>query len=348
MWHSKIKEKAKGLFEMKTEKEMKKLLKEMKRITKEEFECWEWNSGVGVCGAVFAYEKTGDEEILDYIRAWVERYGFEDRFYGSVNTVIPCAATQLLYKLTGEERYKEVCDVYADWGLNRAVRASNGGIAHVWSVGGDPDYVNQLWADSVFMAAVFFASYGKQIGDEKLVELGFDQIRIHLESLFDEKSGLFFHAYHSNTHEQLGQHWGRGNGWVVASLARVMELFGADAANGLFKKYFVRAMESAYSLKAENGLLHTVITCKDSYTEATGSMLFGYAASVACEIGILDDKYKTWCDDILSALEFDEDGTVKYCSTGTGPESLETYLNTPFKKSCYANGIAMMFLSRFA
>ena len=335
-------------------KKMRKLLDTMRLIMEEKLpgrnmNYWEWNSGVGLFGIVKAYEQTKDNAYLDFMKEWFDRNGGDDRYRGSVNCVIPCCMAICLYRLTGEEKYRLVCDEYADWAQNISVKTKNGGIAHVWSIGGIEDYKNQLWADSVFMAGIFLVDYAKELKDKSLMEFAINQVKIHLESLYDEEAGLFNHGYHANEDKRLGGHWGRGNGWLAAALAEVIRITQEDAVCEYFKNVFVKFMERAYSLQDENGLLHTLLDMPDSYNEATASMLFGYAASAGYKMGILSEKFEKWSKDIYSSLEFDTDGTVNYCSGGTDCFlDLESYFTIPFVKSNYADGITLMFLSRFA
>lgn len=309
---------------------------------------WEWNSGVGMFGIMTAAEKTGEKAYIDFMKEWFEKNGGDDRLTGSVNCVIPCCMTLYLLKLTGEEKYKKVCDEYADWAQNRSIKTTNGGMAHVWSIGGLEDYKNQFWADSIFMAGIFLTEYAKETEDKKLAEFAETQIKLHLTCLFDEEENLFNHGYHCITKQRLGGKWGRGNGWVAASLARIMESTSANAAGGVYKEYFVKLIEKAYLLKEENGLLHTLLNRKDSYTEATASMLFAYAAHVGFKLGILDERFLKWSEDVLNAVSFDDDGTVKYTSGGTDCfTDIKNYYGIPFVKSNYADGITFMLLSRF-
>lgn len=335
-------------------KKMQTLLSTMRLIMEEklpgrDMNYWEWPSGVGLFGVAKAYEKTKDAAYLKFMQEWFDRNGGDDRYRGSVNCVIPCYMALMLYKLTGDERCRTVCDEYADWAQNISVKTKNGGIAHVWSIGGIEDYKNQLWADSVFMAGIFLVAYAKELGDASLMDFAIGQVKIHIESLYDEEAGLFNHGYHANEDKRLGGHWGRGNGWLAASLAEIMTILGKDAQDGYFKELFVKFMQRAYSLRADNGMLHTLLDEPDSYTEATASMLFGYAASVGYELGILDECFLEWSRQIYKELEFDSDGTVKDCSGGTDCFlELDSYYAIPCVKSNYADGITLMFLSRFA
>lgn len=335
-------------------KKMKTLLNTMRLIMEgkepgRDMNYWEWNSGVGLFGVMKAYEKTNEDEYFQFMKDWFDRNGGDDRYRGSVNCVIPCCMALALYRITGDERCRAVCDEYADWAQNISVKTQNGGIAHVWSIGGIEDYKNQLWADSVFMAGIFLVAYAKEIDDKDLMHFAVSQVKIHIESLFDKEAGLFNHGYHALEYRRLGGFWGRGNGWIAAALAEIMCILGPDAENGYFKNIFVKFIEHAYSLREKNGMLHTLLDEPESYTEATASMLFGYGAYTGYELGILDERFFEWSKQIYEALEFDDDGTVKACSGGTDCFlELNSYFTIPCVKSNYADGITLMFLSKFA
>lgn len=332
---------------------MKNLLNTMNlimndKIPERDINYWEWNSGVGLFGVSEAYERTNDADYIKFIREWFDKNGGDDRYRGSVNCVIPCYAALTLYRADRDERCLSVCDEYADWAQNVSIKTKNGGIAHVWSIGGIEDYKNQLWADSVFMAGMFLILYAMETGNENLLNFAENQVKIHIESLYDGECELFCHGYHAVLNKRLGGHWGRGNGWIAAALAKILATGAYKGKNSVFEKSFVGLMQRAYSLKCDDGMLRTLLDEEQSYKEATASMLFGYAASVGCEIGLLDKTFLKWSEDILTALEFNDDGTVKYCSGGTDCFlDNKKYFDVPYIKSNYADGITLMFLSRF-
>ncbi|MBR2883455.1 MAG: glycoside hydrolase family 88 protein [Clostridia bacterium] len=307
---------------------------------------WEWGQGVCLTGIAKAYEATDDEEYSDFLKAWFKRNN-EKKIFGSVNCVIPCYAALTLYRKTKDSFYKDICDTYATWAKDIALKTTNGGLAHVWSRGGLEDYKNQLWADSLFMAGMFMVAYGKEIGDEKLLSEGIEQFKIHLECLYDDDAQLFSHGYHCIEEKRLGAHWGRGNGWVVASLSEIFNILGTENCPDNFKEVFKTVMAKAKSLKTKNGMLRTLIDREDSYEESTASQLFGYAAIRGYEAELLDESYISWANEINKALEFYDNGAAKFASGGTDCQEIAGYYNIKFVESGYSDGITFMFLSRF-
>ncbi len=309
---------------------------------------WEWWSGVCLYGIIRADESKPDRKYKEFLADWLENNTCDKRS-GSVNRVIPVCAALYMYELTEEEKYKALCDEYADWCLHKALRAENGGYAHVWgpnSAGvelGSPDYQHQIWADTLMMAVVFLIRYGADFKKEELVKEALSQIKIHIEDTWDDAVSLCYHAYDCRTKEKLGLFWGRGNGWIAVTLAELLRV--VPDADDYYKNKFKRMMESAYAKRAGDGMLHTLLNVETSYCEATASMLFGYAACIGAQCGVLDSRFKDWAEQIADNLSFNEEGAVLYASGGTGPDKQEVYENIKFEESAYSNGLVLLLYS---
>lgn len=308
---------------------------------------WDWSAGVGMVGVCAGQDALGEESWRTFLERWLVRIGSCTR-QGSVNHVVPANVALFLEPRGGGEHASALCDRYAHWCRHDALRTSNGGWAHVWE-GGDPDYCHQLWVDTIFMAALFLARYGVARRDKAAIDEALTQINLHVECLFDPAAGLFRHAYHCTTRTWLGEHWGRGNGWMVASLAEMVALFAAsDRPVGLLRERFVTAMETAYRHQAAGGFLRTLPLVEESYLETTGSSLFGYAALRGHALGVLPDEYRDWGLQIAQTVaeSVDAEGRIPRCSHGTNPESRAIYLGLPFSESLYADGIVLMLLAQ--
>lgn len=308
---------------------------------------WDWSAGVALFGLAEAADALGDPAIEAFLEAWFERAAAGRRL-GSVNHVCPANAVLRLALRTGKPEAEAVCTEYADWCMGAALRTSSGGWAHVWE-GGDPDYRHQLWIDTVFMAVVFLARLGTVRGDAALIGEARRQLELHLECLHDPSTGLFYHAHHCGTGRSLGEHWGRGNGWMVASLAELLALL-PTAGEGLGRAHsrFRAAMEAAHARRAEGGLLRTLPLVPEAYPETTGSALFAYAALRGWEQGLLDGRFLAWGLQLAGTVAsgVDAAGAVAQCSYGTNPEARSVYLGLPYCQSLYADGIVLMLLSR--
>lgn len=307
---------------------------------------WDWSNGVGLFGLVRAYETVSSEAYLQYIVDWFERNRNKHQF-GSVNNVAPTNAVLFLLQKFGDSIYRDICEEYAQWCLKTALRTSNGGLAHVWE-GGKEDFKNQLWIDSVFMAGIFMVKYALFSSNTELLEEALKQYQLHTDLLYDADNRLFYHAYHCLEKKCLGEHWGRGNGWIAASLAELFTVLDSQKYNlSGFVQLFKDFMERAYSLKEDDGMLHTLLLHKDTYVETTATSLFGYAALRGYKLGLLDKKFEDWGRQIISTVTgfISGDGKIEHCSYGTDPETKEVYATRQCDQSLYADGIVMMLLS---
>lgn len=307
---------------------------------------WSWSCGVGMYGIMKASEVTGDTRYKSFMEKWFED-NHNNHLFGSVNNVAPVSAVLFLAEKSREEKYLAVCREYSDWCMYKALRTCNGGLAHVWQ-GGDEDYKNQLWIDTIFMSGIFMVKYGLYIKDESIIREGIKQLDLHIDCLIDQENDLFYHAYHCIDNKHLGQHWGRGNGWMVGSLVEVIEVLRESGYEiSRYAEILGKVMEKAYSVKVENGMLRTLPLVGESYIETTATSLFGYAALKGFRVGILDRKFADWgCRIVKTVIGLiSDDGRIEHCSYGTNPETKEVYMTRPCDQSLYADGIVMMLLA---
>jgi len=203
--------------------------------------------------------------------------------------------------------------------------------------------------DSIYMTCIFLVKYGLYYKNEEAIKLALEQSKIHTQCLFCEEEDLIFHAYHCIDNENLGQHWGRGNGWFVVTLAElILHLQGTEYDIDYLKEIFVRVMNRVLSMREADGMIHTLIDVKESYKETTGSLLCCYAALIGYKCGILGKEFVEWADDLITTVieMLDEnDMNLLYCSGGTGPESKETYMATKFSDTLYANGLVIQLFA---
>lgn len=307
---------------------------------------WDWSVGVGVLGVVRAHKVTGDPAYLDFLKAWIRRNAPERKMY-SVNHVIPAFGALYLWEFERDPAMLSLADDCARWCMEEAKRTTNGGLAHVW-IGGDEDFKNQLWVDSIYMSVLFLLFYGIHTAKPAMVCEAVKQLSLHAAALCDPQSGLYYHGYHCLSRKPLGCFWGRGNGWMAAALADCAALLSgtpyyADDAISWLKQL----CQSAFRLKSANGMLHTVLNRPDSYEEMTATMLFGYAAVEGWRCGWLDDSFLEWSEQILArvAENVKEEGNIDRCSAGTDPSTEEVYRSRPFTDSPFGDGIALSFLS---
>jgi hypothetical protein len=151
------------------------------------------------------------------------------------------------------------------------------------------------WCDALFMAPPVLARMSALTGDDSYLRaMDVQWWRIH-QRLWSQEHGLFFRDERFVTRTTRGGQpvfWGRGNGWVVAGLARTLEAMPADfASRDRYLQVFRTMMASIARLqRAEDGLWTTSLLDPQDPPgpETTGSAFYIYAMVWGINHGILD------------------------------------------------------------
>ena len=147
-------------------------------------------------------------------------------------------------------------------------------------------------------------------------------------------------------------YWSRGNGWVYAALARVMELIGKkDEYFNELKNDFILMSEAIASKQRDDGFWNVSLVSPATFggKETTGTSLFLHGMSWGIRNGILDEKkYRNVVDRAWRALEVDSvhpDGFLGYIQgTGKAPSESQpvNYTRVPdfedFGTGCFLLG----------
>ena len=91
---------------------------------------WQWGQGVVLYAMHRVYENTKDESIIEFIKSWVDERLDKELPGRSINTTSPFSTVIELYKMTGDEKYKKACDVFAKYLLGENPRCEKGGFEH--------------------------------------------------------------------------------------------------------------------------------------------------------------------------------------------------------------------------
>lgn len=179
-----------------------------------------WTRGVYFVGETARWQSTSNETILRYMVEWANRNKWspcpdEDHGDPTFGDNQACAATYLnLYDLDPSEHKKSNIEPTLS-AFDMQLR--NGSDACWW------------WVDAVFMAGPVWAHAAQLTGD---VRYGTKLLR-----MFNATSGSAYHLWNPSyglyyrDMRYLGMTfpngkmyaWGRGNGWAIAALARILE-----------------------------------------------------------------------------------------------------------------------------
>ena len=257
-----------------------------------------------------------------------------------------------------------------DWGLNGGVQTRNAdnqcaGQTYIdlfWLDGGkDSSRISDInesidrmvnsatstdwwWIDALYMAMPVFTRLGILHDDDsyfsKMYALYYNT-KIE-RGLFNSETGLWYRDESFKppytTPNGMDSYWARGNGWVFAAHARVLDLLPADDVNR--DEYIETFQKMALALKTrqrEDGFWNVSLDDPDDFggPETSGTSFFTYGIAWGINKGYLDSATyypvvaKSW--EGLTAIALHDDGFLGYVQgVGVGPASSQpvTYEST--------------------
>lgn len=162
------------------------------------------------------------------------------------------------------------------------------------------------WCDALFMAPPALARCARVLDDPSYLHL-MDKLWFKSQRYLYNPTQRLFHRDGSyfDQREKNGQQvfWSRGNGWVLAGLARVMQAVPkAYKSRWLYESLFVQMSDRVAGLQSQDGFWRASLLDPESVPnpETSGTALFCYALAWGVNEGLLErDKYwpivlKTW------------------------------------------------------
>jgi rhamnogalacturonyl hydrolase YesR len=139
------------------------------------------------------------------------------------------------------------------------------------------------WADAVFMSPPVMAHLAKTTGDAKYLEFMDKEFWEMTEYLFDKDYGLYLRdSRYFERKDDQGRpiFWGRGNGWVLAGLARTIEYLPQDFAKRQdYIDLFQAMSKTLLDYQLEDGSWPSSLLEKnaDTHSETSATGLLAYA-----------------------------------------------------------------------
>lgn len=311
------------------------------------FDSWEWPQGVGLYGLVRMWQRTGDDKLLKTIEDWYDRRIAAGLPAMNVNTTAPMLALSELWRRERQPRFKALLDDWANRVVDAMPRTPEGGFQHNVS---DKINDNELWDDTLFMVALFLASYGQASGQRRLIDEAERQFLVHAHYLADTETGLWFHGWtFEGRHNFARALWGRGNSWITVGILDLMEL--ADITPAV-RSFLLGALEAQVAallmLQAPSGAWHTLLDEPDSYEEISATAGFGYGLMKAARLGLGDDNCRRAGLRALAAVvdNIGPGGVVSNVSYGTRMgHDLQFYRDIPIQPTGYGQALAILCLT---
>ena len=154
------------------------------------------------------------------------------------------------------------------------------------------------WCDALFMAPPSFVQMWKVTGEEKYLNYMDTQWWKTSDYLYSEEDSLFFRDdrfFDKRTANNKKVFWARGNGWVIAGLARLLTHLPEDYENrDKFKKQYREMAYKLLRIQDDDGLWRVSLHDPEylDQGESSGSAFFTFALAWGLNNGLIDEKYE--------------------------------------------------------
>ena len=188
---------------------------------------------------------------------------------GAPDTVTdPCAGGEALLacaRLTGDADLIRAAGSLLSWALYGAPRSEKGIVYHMMTG-------REFWVDSMYMLPPFLAAAGHP-------KEAFHQMDGYWRALYDMQCGLMHHIWNEERQTYTrAAHWGVGNGWALAAMARMISLMPDAMENErlILKERAASLIDALLNHMRTDGLFHDVVDDPATFVEANLSQMLCY------------------------------------------------------------------------
>lgn len=291
---------------------------------------WDWGQATMLNAIVHQYRESSGvkrQEYFEYVKSAINNV-LKDINGKHPNAVASGHGVAFLASLSDKDSlfYKPLADkIYADYLLTP--RTSKGGVSHrVESV--------ELWDDTIYMLSMYFFEMYRLTGDKIYLDHFLHQYNVHKDALADYETNLWVHGWDADNidyqdrcsmkewwkitpERKSKEFWGRGNGWIMMSLADALKTYPKDSPEWT---YFAVELQKMCRIlpkyqDEETGLWYQLPLRKDevgNFLESSCTAMFGYAMSVGISEGVLPK------DIYISAVEKAYNGIRRFATVKEG------------------------------
>jgi unsaturated rhamnogalacturonyl hydrolase len=275
---------------------------------------WVYDYGVISNGMKGLWWRTGDAKYFNYVKKAIDTFVQDD---GTIKTykvedynidqVNMGRAVLLLYRVTGEAKYKKAADLIRSQ-LKNHPRTIEGGLWH------KKIYPSQMWLDGLYMGQPFLAEYSQIFNENNWDDIAnqFIWMESHVR---DAKTGLLYHAWDESkkmdwADKKTGQapmFWGRAMGWYAMAIVDVLDYFPKNHPKraeliGILN----REMTALLKVQDKSGAWWLILDKqgeKGNYLEASASCMFVYAMAKALRFGYLPESFRKSTDKAWAGIQ---------------------------------------------
>lgn len=282
-----------------------------------------WDNAAYHTGNMEAYFLTGNEEWKNYSERWAEHNGWmgakgTDRSrwkydYGETDDHVLFGDWQICF-----QTYADLYRILPD---DRRIRRAREVMEYEMST---PRNDYWWWADGLYMVMPVMTKMHRITGDKKYLDKLYEYVLVSDSIMYDQDEALYYRdaKYVYPAHKSANgkkDFWARGDGWVLAGLAKVLKDVPADWEHRpFFTDKYVRMADAVVKLQQPGGYWSRSMMDEAHAPgpETSGTAFFTYGLLWGINNGYLDDaRYleaakKGW--KYLSEKALQPDGSVGY------------------------------------
>ncbi|MDE6533288.1 MAG: DUF2264 domain-containing protein [Muribaculaceae bacterium] len=282
-----------------------------------------WHVAAYHTGNMEAYKLTGNKEYLDYSVAWAEHNDWKgakgnDRSkwkynYGETDDHVLFGDWQICF-----QTYADLYHILPD---DRRIKRAREVMEYEMST---PQNDYWWWADGLYMVMPVMTKMNRITGNPKYLDKLYDYVLVSDSIMLDEETGLYFRdgKYVYPKHKSANgvkDFWARGDGWVLAGLAKVLADLPKDYRHrDFFENKYVKLADAVVASQQPEGYWTRSMLDPEHAPgpETSGTAFFTYGLLWGINNGYLNDpKYlasaqKGW--NYLRGKALQKDGSVGY------------------------------------
>lgn len=297
-----------------------------------------WDNAAYFTGNLAAYELTGKKEYLDYSLRWANY----NKWKGATQT----DKSKWRYKTYGEGMdfvlfadwqicFQVYIDLYKEEHRTERLERTLEVMCHQASM---KEHDFWWWSDALYMGLPIFTKLYTVTGDQTLLDKQYECFSWSDSLLFDKDDQLYYrdakYIYPKVKTACNGgkSFWARGDGWVLAGLAKVLQDLPKDSKyRALYLDRFKQLAQGVARTQRPEGYWSRSMLCEEDAPgyETSGTAFFTYGLLWGVNNGILSAKtYAPVIDSAwkyLTTIALQPDGSIGYVQPiGEKPDPTRT------------------------
>ena len=150
--------------------------------------------------------------------------------------------------------------------------------------------VPEVWIDEVYPVCGALAKLGRITGRSEWVDEAYAHLLTCGRRLIDAETGLARHIWSERPNSFPGStFWSRGNGWLTCAAGEVLAEVPDHPDAGKVRAMLAGLLQAVADRQDRSGFLHDFLDDELTPLEASGTLMFAYAAGLAGQLGVADE-----------------------------------------------------------